>query len=294
MKRIIKDYLYFSKQERIAVLVLLVLMGSFIAMPYLYKPKAAVPVINQALLDWLAGNDSSVIVAGTGQPALPVQPAVTLFPFDPNTVSEEDWLRLGVPAKTARTIDNYRNKGGRFRQPEDIRKIWGMPGATADRLIPYIRISGKTSFPVLPETARHHPTVRKMPAPININTAGAAEWASLPGIGDVLSQRIVRYRDKLGGFRSVQQVARTYGISDSLFTAILPYLRYQEEALPKLNINTASVYMLRQAGLDYRLATGLVRYREQNGPYQSMEGLHKLIDIPDSSWQKLILLIKVE
>ena len=49
-----------------------------------------------------------------------------VFYFDPNTISSEDWRRLGVRDKTITTIQKYLSKGGRFKKPEDIAKIWGL------------------------------------------------------------------------------------------------------------------------------------------------------------------------
>jgi competence protein ComEA len=295
MKRIIKDYLYFNKQERIAVLILLALMGLFLVLPYWYKPGFDPPVINQALADWLTtDNDSSTnenSIAGT-----PLANTTTLFPFDPNTITKADWLRLGLSAKTVRTILNYRSKGGKFRKQDDLKKIWGMSATDAERLIPFVRIAG-TEIVKDNRTEKYFAdrvATRKEPAMIDINTAGVTEWISLPGIGEVLANRITRYRDKIGGFHSVQQVGKTYGISDSLFTAIQRYLQYDTGTLPKMNLNTVSAYALSQAGFDYHFARELVKYREQNGPYKSMDELHKLVSAPDSVWQKLVTRIKIE
>jgi competence protein ComEA len=295
MKRIIKDYLYFSKQERIAVMLLLALMAAFMLLPYLYKPAFEPPVINQALTDWLANNNDS----SSGETAMVknvTSVPASLFVFDPNTAAENDWQRLGVSAKTARTIINYRSKGGKFRKPDDIRKIWGLSNADAERLLPYVRIAGtetvaKTTFS---ESATRQPSVNRQPAIIDINTADLSAWAALPGVGDALANRITRYREKIGGFRSVEQVAKTYGISDSLFRNILPYLRLDTGNLPKLDLNTASAYALTQAGIDQRFARELVRYREQHGPYHSLDELHKMVEMPDSAWQKLVIRIKIE
>ena len=55
---------------------------------------------------------------------------------------------------------------------------------------------------------------------IDINSADSIEWKSLYGIGNVLSKRIVKFRDKLGGFHSVEQVGETYGLKPEVFESI--------------------------------------------------------------------------
>ncbi len=305
MKRIIKEYFTFSKKERIAVCILLVLMSGFIAAPYLYQPKTEMPVMKKELVEFLAGGSMAAGDSITDRTVFPpvntVKRGIVMFSFDPNTVGEDDWLRLGISAKTIRTILNYRSKGGKFRSPEDIRKIWGMKKEDADRLIPYISIQGNRvqgtgdKFLAEKNTVTQQSTYKQTAGPIDINIADVEQWKSLPGIGDVLANRIVKFRDKIGGFVSLEQVRKTYGISDSLFPVILPYLRFEPANLPKLNLNTASLYDLRsRTGMPYSMAKSIISFREQNGPYQSLEDIKKAFPIPDTLWQKLVLLIKNE
>jgi competence protein ComEA len=63
------------------------------------------------------------------------------------------------------------------------------------------------------KTTRNH----NLPKEIDINTATAEEWKALPGIGEVLANRIIKFRERIGGFVSMEQLHKTYGISDSVF-----------------------------------------------------------------------------
>lgn len=225
-----KDYFSFSKKERIAIAVLLSLTGLFLVLPYYFRQEKEPPAeVNTILTQKDETGGAPAVIPETAKPAR------TLFVFDPNTISEVQWLQLGLRERTVKTIMNYRNKGGRFRTAEDIRKIWGLKPGEAELLIPYIRIAPAASLQdatrkkeAIPAPAKnlktyHIPTIR-------INTATAEEWEVLPGIGPVLSTRIVRFREKLGGFESVQQVSKTYGLSDTVFRLILPYLRLDTAA----------------------------------------------------------------
>ena len=64
---------------------------------------------------------------------------------------------------------------------------------------------------------------------IEINTATEEDFKALPGIGDVLSKRIIKFRTSIHGFKSVDDISRTYGLSDSTFQLILPYLTISGE-----------------------------------------------------------------
>ncbi|MCC8157161.1 MAG: ComEA family DNA-binding protein [Oscillospiraceae bacterium] len=55
---------------------------------------------------------------------------------------------------------------------------------------------------------------------ININTASAVELQTLPGIGEVLSARIVDYREEHGAFAQIEDIKNVYGIGDGIFSNI--------------------------------------------------------------------------
>lgn len=152
---------------------------------------------------------------------------IRLFEFDPNTLDEAGFITLGLPARTARTIINYRNKGGRFRTAEDLRKIYSLQKEDADRIIPYAKIRTQDGNAIVAGNDHPKKVYQKPPvATLDINTATAEDWKALPGIGDILSVRIVKFRQSIGGFTSIEQVAKTYGLKDSTFQFIKPYLKF--------------------------------------------------------------------
>lgn len=82
-------------------------------------------------------------------------------------------------------------------------------------------------------TASQHHIKKKRPrfnydtVRIDINRADTSEWKRLRGIGSVLSKRIVKYRDKCGGFKSVEQLRKIYGLSEETYQSILPHLKME-------------------------------------------------------------------
>jgi hypothetical protein len=60
-----------------------------------------------------------------------------LFKFDPNHASREELIKLGFPDRVANSMINYRLKGGKFKTPDDLRKIYGLSQDLANQLIPY-------------------------------------------------------------------------------------------------------------------------------------------------------------
>jgi competence protein ComEA len=151
--------------------------------------------------------------------------------IDPNFASLEDLILTGFSLRIARTIINYREKGGKFRTTRDLKKIYGLTPEIFQSVEPFIRINNPASKPkFFTESA----------TTININTADSVLFEKLPGIGPVLARRIIRYRTVLGGFYSPEQMREIYGITDSLFLRIRERLEADTVHIKKINLNTSS------------------------------------------------------
>ncbi len=310
MKRIWKAYFTFSKKEKSAVIFLLLLIVLFLALPFFYSNKKEKPQVNKALSDFVSKNVRHIPIPDSFTdnsesidipPEKKSSPSFSLFYFDPNTLTGTEWKQLGLRDKTVQTILNYRNKGGHFNTPEDIRKIWGIKKEDADRIIPFAKIQQR-AYPVSPkksyETFKRASSGKNekfIPQIIDINLATFEDWKTLPGIGEVLANRIVKFREHLGGFMLVEQVSKTYGVSDSVFRRIMPYLKIITTSIPRININQISAYDLKiRAEIPDLVAKAIIGYRQQVGRFTKVEELKKIVFITDSIYQKLEKRITVE
>lgn len=227
-----KDYLSFSKRERTAIIVLTSVIAIIIALPLFIKPDFKPPLTDTETAKQIVAletKQASVMPANADSAAF-IENIETaeLFYFDPNTIDAAGWKKLGLRDKTIQTILNYRSKGGNFRVASDIHKIYGLKKAEADRLEPFIKIETITSQSTIPVEKKTVQTITSFPkkgyTKININSATEEEWKTLPGIGDVLAKRIVKFRSAKKGFTSIDDVKKTYGLKDSVFENIRPWL----------------------------------------------------------------------
>lgn len=121
--------------------------------------------------------------------SLKKKPEPESFPFDPNTVTVEALVRLGLSERQAQVIENYRNKGGRYYKPEDFAKMYVVDSALFRRLKPYIKLKK-----------------------LDLNSADSTDLLQLRGIGPYYAGKIIRYRARLGGaFTSVGQLLEIDG-----------------------------------------------------------------------------------
>ena len=132
-----------------------------------------------------------------------------------------------------------------------------------------------------PETASSH-SKQSSPLTIDVNQANTEDWQKLKGIGPVLSKRIVKFRNALGGFYTIDQIGQTFGLPDSTFQAIKPYLKLISP-FSKISINSISEAILKKHPyISWKQAQVLVRFRNERNQLTDIEDL-KAAEIFDST-----------
>lgn len=121
------------------------------------------------------------------------------------------------------------------------------------------------------------PTIPKLKRRIiDINTSDSAALVALPGIGPVLSARIIKYRKLLGGFASVTQLREVYGLSPETFDLVSPMVKADSTAVKKININSAEFkQLIRMPYFEKSEVAAILKYRELKG---RIGGLNEMID----------------
>jgi DNA uptake protein ComE-like DNA-binding protein len=131
--------------------------------------------------------------------------------------------------------------------------------------------------------------VKKRIEPFDINSADTSAFIELPGIGSKLAARIVLFREKLGGFYNVQQLREVYGVQDSVYRKIAPYLICTPGNVKKIDINNAEKETLKvHPYIRWQMANALVAYRDQHGAFHSEKDLLKLENIDGDALKKMI------
>lgn len=210
------------------------------------------------------------------QAAAPSMPLPAAFDFDPNTSSAEEFQQLGLSSKTIKSILNYRNKGGYFKEAADFKKIYTLPDSVYQHVAAHIKIVAQPQQRNYPARKARSYTV------VDINTAERADFEQFRGIGPSYARRLLELRERLGGFIHVDQVGELYRLADSTFQQMRPFLRCTPTPLTQININTATVQELKaHPYLSWSHAKAIVQYREQKGSWKSVELLQILPELDD-------------
>ena len=170
---------------------------------------------------------------------------VETFRFDPNTVSVEDLCRLGFSPKQAQAIDNYRQKGGRFRRKEDFAKSYVVADSVFRRLEPFIDI------PL-----------------VDLNVADSAAFDALPGIGGWFATKMVEHRKALGGYSYKEQLMDIYRFDQEKFDGLKDLITVSPENAVPYPLWTLPADSLRAHPYIRNLETAkaIVLYRENTPP----------------------------
>ncbi|MEO5647004.1 MAG: helix-hairpin-helix domain-containing protein [Chitinophagaceae bacterium] len=312
-KGFVREYFAFTKKERVGVYILLFLIALAytvrLLLPYFKKKES---YDSTAFRNEIAGLQISIEEADSSTDGYKrfqrknsyskhsneVPAGGELFYFDPNTLSQEGWQRLGIREKTAATIRKYISKGGKFYKPADIGKIWGLNEKQVARLVPYVRIDAPTSESksyVKNETENYKSYSSREKTIVDINSGDTSAYISLPGIGAKLAQRIINFREKLGGFHSIAQVGETFGLPDSTFQKIKTMLRLNDPVIKRIDLNIASFEELKSHPyIRYQLANVIIAYRNQHGNFKEIRELKNIMIITEEVYNKIAPYVKTE
>lgn len=188
--------------------------------------------------------------------------------FDPNTDSKEELIEAGLPDYLAERIIKYRYRGGKFKTTDDLGKLYGLRPELFKKLKPFVKIQAVDSTLIKPKPQRDPLAVGRNIPLVDLNLADTVLLESLKGIGAKSASRIVRYRDRLGGFYHFDQLKEVYGIDSALFSAFKSQCTLDTLVNPlrKINITEAEAEQLSMHPyISRRQANILLAWRKQRG-----------------------------
>jgi competence protein ComEA len=302
MKQIVRDYLTFNKRERNGVFILVMIIT--ILLIYLNVSENFQETKHTDVTSFVRELDSLNAIETTysasdqekGSGALQVtrpdlKKTTERFGFDPNHLPEQDWKRLGLSEKQVRAIRNYESKGGKFRKKEDLKKMYCIKPELYASLEPYIRImpaqavseNGKVTDSQ-PATISPAPAVR---AKVELNGADSATLTTVKGLGPFFAKMIIKYRNSLGGFYSIEQLLEVWKFDQEKFRAVEAFIIVDPELVRKININTCQAEQLKSPYVKWNVANAIVNYRKQHGKFKTIDEIQRTDLVDDELLRKI-------
>ena len=286
IKKWINKYFAFSKREYNALLFLVFILFVVSVFPYFLDGMIDFTV-SQSISEKSAIEKLNLVNKQYKQNRFEIQNQVedsemasstVRFQFDPNTISVNEWQKLGLSPKQAQAIVNYVSKGGKFYKVEDLKKMYTISPKKYKELAPFVRISipASTGSQKLYFDKREYP--KKEIVLIELNSADTIALDKIRGVGTAFAKRIVNYREKIGGFYKKEQLLEVYGVDSLKYNEIKDQITVNSSAIKKININTFEFNDLKNNPyLKFKQINAIIQYRKQHGKYNNIDDLKKVL-----------------
>lgn len=297
MKKKQKIFLLTGEQW-LGVGILAVLVGATLFLVHRFQPAEpeVVEVVNDSVLTQFATYqaEQDSIRKATWEKKYPRDTiAIRMQVFDPNTADSSTLVHLGLKKWQASNMLKYRAKGGRYRQAEDMKKLYGMTDSMYQALLPYIQIDTmavkqyrdsvrKSRIDTTQSDSVPRYICPKRDTVLNLRTADTTELKLIRGIGSYRAKQIVRYRQQLGGFTHVEQLREIKALQPLLIDtlsadSLLAHFWLDSIIVEPLSVNSIGVERLqRHPYLSFEQAKAIYELRRRKVRLNSIEALEQL------------------
>lgn len=307
MKTLFKEYLTFNKSERRGIIILISVIVVVASLPYLIRRDESVSdfddqnfkvEIEEFLKDSKSLDSGDEIDRRNPHKTSRFKPR----PFNPNSATQLEFEQMGFSEKQASSIVKYRDKGGSFKIKDDFTKLYVIDDETYRIFKSYIN---------LPEQLNHHEQLNQAnevtsvnshshnqtssftsfsnKIPVELNTADSVDLITVKGIGPVFASRILKFREKAGGFNNIGQLLDVYGIDSAKFLGIAPQVSVDTTKVVRIDINHVTLENLKSHPyLNYYTAKAIIDKRIQSGKLESHDELYEIFKTRPDLFKKLL------
>ena len=203
--------------------------------------------------------------------------------FNPNTYTLSDWINLGLSAKQSVVVLKFTSRG--IYSEEDLKRIFVIP----DVLFELIRDS--VIYPERFQNSSNQESFKKQVKQItliNLNTADTTEFMKIYGIGAFYAKQIIRYREKLGGFFTKEQLFEVWKMTPEAYDKIKDHVFISEKDVKRININSVTIEELKvHPYLKWNQANSIVKMRIQRNGFKNIEEIKESVLIDSETYEKL-------
>ncbi len=289
MKKL-KSHFKFKKHERSGIffllLIIVVLQGIYFyikASPFESQSQLALNTLEQSRLDSIK------------KQVLNENPS-KIFPFNPNYITDFKGYTLGISPTELNRLFAFRKQGNFVNSPEEFQRVTQISDSLLQVLAPYF------TFPKWTQKRNHQTKkenadgIRENSTTIrDLNGVTAVELKEIRGIGDKLSARIIKFRDRLGGFLVNDQLYDVYGLEPEVVQRALKKFKVlQPPKVEKINVNSATAEEIsRLVYINRKVAEEIVTLRNEKGEIQSFEELFNIIGFPINKIDRIKLYLSL-
>ncbi|MFC4096248.1 ComEA family DNA-binding protein [Euzebyella saccharophila] len=288
-----KSHFRFNKQERSGIfyllLVIVFLQLTYVALDYLPVGEKEPSFIKnkewQSQIDSLQNLDS--------------KEESKMYPFNPNYITDYKGYTLGMSNAEIDRLHDFRSKGKFVNSVLEFKKVTQISDSLLNIISPYFK------FPDWVKT-ENNSTSKKVGVSKeenqgasevlrDLNKATAQDLRIVNGIGEKLSARIIKFRDRLGGFLVDEQLYDVYYLEPEVAARVLERFRVLDKpVVNKININASTAEELSKlVYIRYNVAEAIVRHRMENGNIKSFDELKHIDGFPSDKIDRIALYLSL-
>ena len=205
---------------------------------------------------------------------------------DPNTLTEVDWIAMGVSKKQASSIFNFSKRG--LYSNDDLKKIYVLP----DELYKLIKDSlfyPETKKDYVKKYKNEESNRKTKFIAVELNSSSQEELETIPGIGPFFAKNIIKRKKELGGFSNKEQLLEIWKFDQVKYDEIKDFIIVEKERVHKININLASIDELKiHPYISYKVANSIVKMRKMKGEYHDVSEVEESMLINEELYIKLL------
>nr|WP_238934947.1 helix-hairpin-helix domain-containing protein [Aurantibacter crassamenti] len=227
------------------------------------------------------------------------QDSIKIFPFNPNFITDYKGYTLGMSIEEIDRLHNFRKTNSYVNSKEEFQQVTKISDSLLQTIAPYFKFPEWTQNKKQNSKNYNKSSLKKEVVKVSVtkkhvkltdlNTATAEDLKLINGIGEKLSARIVKFRDRLGGFVVKEQLSHVYGLESEVVENV--FKQFEIKSIPtinKININEASVDDLTQlVYFNYDMARKIINYRDTSGGIVAFNELATIEGFPS---EKLVII----
>lgn len=205
-----------------------------------------------------------------------------IYPFNPNFITDYKGYKLGMSVSEIDRLLAFRKENKYVNSPKEFQAVTKVSDSLLNAISPYFKfpdwVNNKKEF----KNYKNYPNTafakKEKIVIIDINQASKEDLIKIYGIGEAISLRILKFKESLGGFVSMEQMKDVWGLSPEVIEKLNSHFKVSAHPnVKKIDINNASIKELSQFPyFNYQLAKQIVTFRSMNGDIKNSDDLTKI------------------
>ena len=274
----IRKYFNFSKDQQKGILLLFFII-IVLQSVYYWVDFSSVSKVDPEKQKWLSLESQIDSMENRLAKEVP-----KIYPFNPNFITDYKGYKLGMSIVELDRLHAFRKENKYVNSAKEFQTVTGVSDSLLAVISPYFKfpdwVKNKPTSKLV-AFSNTNPNVFSKKGKIvikDINQATQEDLIKVYGIGEAISKRILKFKESLGGFVSMDQMKDVWGLSPEVVQRLNASFKVGTLSnIKKIDINNASVKELAQFPyFKYNLAREIVIYRSMNGDIKNVADLTKI------------------